>query len=168
MKFQSVKEYFYKLNTIGFILLLVPLVVFIFLYYLPTDRAILIKDWRVDVLLLGMFSLVFILDLTIVQWLWKEKIRKLTKVIELASKMDGYFMASIRRLASYSVCSLLMALGFFLTADQLFTGLFLIVAGFMFLHRPSRNSFCATLNIRGTERDMIRLDLDLYTKNKKA
>ncbi len=168
MKFQSIKEYFYKLNTIGFILLLMPLVAFIFLYYLPVDRELWVPERQQSLALLGIFLALYLVGLTVVNWWFREKMRSMTKVIELARKMDKFSAASIKRMLTYCGFSLLMAVGFFLTSDSLFTGLFLFIALVMLIHWPSRTSFCRGLGLQGGERDMVLHNLDLYQKKRRA
>ncbi len=168
MKFQSIKEYFYKLNTIGFILLLMPMVVFIYLYYLPVERELWVPEREQSWALLAIFLAVYLVGLTVVNWWFREKIRNMTKVIELARKMDKYSAASIRRMITYCGFSMLMALGFFLTSDSLFTAAFLFIGLVMIFHWPSRNSFCRRLDLQGAERDMVLHDLDLIKRKKRA
>ena len=164
MKFLSIKEYFYKLNTIGFILLLLPLGVFIFLYY----RSIAWQPWIVDqqsaFMLIGTFIIIFLVDLTIVHWVWKAKMNKLKTNIELTRKMDGYFVLTMLKMSVYCGCSLLMAIGFFLTQDSMFTGGFILFAIGMVFQWPSPALFCKHLDLRGSEREMVLQNTDMPKK----
>ncbi len=168
MKFRSIKEYFYKLNTIGFILLLLPLVAFIYLYYQPIDRRPIITELQSEIILLSALTIIFLIDLTIVHWVWSAKIQRLQTLSELARKMDGYFSLALFKMASYCGCSLLMAAGFFLTGNSLFTVLFLIIVITLTFQWPSSTSFCRHFDLRGSERDMILNNRDLYQKKKRT
>ena len=85
MHFLSVKEFFYKVNTIGFILLLLPLVVFIFLYYRSIDVETIVADESQTFMLLAIFTGIFIADLTIVHWVWSYRLGKMKLMPELAA-----------------------------------------------------------------------------------
>jgi hypothetical protein len=167
MKFHSIKEYFYKLTTIGFILLLPPFFAFIFLYnYMMTNRPVY-PGQRVEVILLSFGSVIFLLALTTVHWVYYQRLARLKKLIELAGKMDGYYSISVMRMSVYCACGLLAAIGFYLTASSLFTGLFVLVLAIGVLQWPSPSSFCRTLKLRGAERDMIIHGRDILQKKKR-
>lgn len=166
MKFRSVKEYFYKLNTIGFMLLLLPLLAFTILYYQSIDSSPIVVDQETDILLLTSFTIIFLLDLTIVHWVWSAKIKRLKILIELARKMDGYFSLMLFRMGSYCICSFIMAAGFFITGNSLFTGLFLVIIITTVFQWPSSSAFCRHFNLRGGERDMIMKSLDLNLRKR--
>ncbi len=168
MKFQSIKEYFYKLTTIGFILLLLPLVVFIFLYYYLGNQEQAITDQQSEILLLSALVIIFLIILTIVHWLYNVRIRSLKKRIELAMKMDGFYSLTFLKLSTYCTCGLIASVGFYLTANSMFTGLFILIAIAAVIQWPSPSSFCRRMDIRGAERDMVLNNRDLYQKNKRA
>jgi hypothetical protein len=168
MKFHSIKEYFYKLTTIGFILLLPPFSAFIFLYnYMLTHRPVY-PGQRVAAILLAIGSVIFLLALTIVHWVYFERLKRLKKIIELAGKMDGYYSITFMRMCTYCACELLTAVGFYLTASPLFTGMFVLVAATGVLQWPSPSAFCRTLKLRGAERDMIMHGRDLMQKKRRT
>lgn len=164
MNFLSIKEYFYKLNTIGFILLLLPLVAFIWLYYHAIHSQPLITEEPTILMILAAVGIFFLIDITVVRWLSKAKMKRLKSRIELAAKMDGYFWITFLKMAVYCSCSLLMAAGFFMTANSYFTGLFVIVMITLFFQWPTPNSFCRHLDLRGSERDMVINNRDLPKK----
>lgn len=168
MKFQSIKEYFYKLTTIGFILLLLPMVVFIFLYYYLGNHEPVITDQQTQILLLSALVIIFLISLTSVHWLYNARVRRLKKLIELARKMDGFFFLTFLKLSSYCACGLIASVGFYLTANSMFTGLFILIASAAIIQWPSPSSFCRRMDLRGPERDMVLNNRDLYQKNKRA
>ena len=169
MKFLSIKEFFYKLNTIGFILLLVPMSAFIFLFYRPGNLTPMInEETQIDGLLKGAIA-ILLLVLTTVHWLKKIKVRKLKKLIELARKMDGYAEIFLVRMVIYSAYLLMMVLGYYLTSSLLFTGLFMLMVMITFLQWPRRSTFSSLLDLNNNERIMIKTNGDtIQRKNKRT
>ena len=167
MKFQSIKEYFYKLNTIGFILLLIPLALFIFLYYYAIRHNPPVRDEPTAFVLLISFSAIGVIEIITVGLLWNARINKIRKYNELASRMDGYFSLMLLKMAIYCGCFLMMAAGYFLTGNSLFTALFLVVGILLIFQWPSPSSFCRHFNLQGSERDMVIHNRDLYARNRK-
>ena len=168
MKFHSIKEYFYKLTTIGFILLLVPLVVFISLYYyLITHRPVFVGK-QSEIILLSIAVGISLVALTIVHWLFRERLKRLRNQLELARKMDGFFSISVLRMGVYCGCELVAGIGFYLTASSLFTGLFILIVIAGVFQWPAPSTFCRMMALRGAERDMIINNRDLYQKRKRT
>lgn len=168
MKFQSIKEYFYKLTTIGFILLLLPLVVFIFLYYYLNQKEPVIMDRQTEVILLCSIVIIFLIALTSVHWLYNQRVKRLKKLLELARKMEGFFSLTFLKLSTYCTCGLIASVGFYLTANSMFTGLFILIAIAAVIQWPSPSSFCRRMDLRGSERDMVLNNRDIYQKNKRV
>lgn len=164
MNFFSIKEYFYKLNTISFILLLLPLVAFIFLYYRAIQSETLITEESITIMILATVGILFLLDLTIVYLLWKSRIRKLKIRIELAEKMEGYYWLTLIRMAVHGGISLVMAGGFFLTESSYFTYMFGLVMIIILFQWPTPRSFGRQLDLRGSDLDMILNNRDLSRK----
>jgi hypothetical protein len=155
MKFLSIKEYFYKLNTIGFILLLLPLGVFIFLHFRALENAPMMPDLETETTLLTIAIIIFFIDLTIVHLWWRIRLRRLETLLELAKKMDGYYSLTLLKMAVYCSFSLLSALGFFLTGSDWFTGLFILTSALLILQWPTPSAFCRYFTLRNDEREMI-------------
>ncbi len=166
MKFLSIKEYFYKLNTIGFILLLMPMVLFIFLYFRLISHPPIITDKSHVLMLAGSMLGIVAIALTSVHWSNASKIKRLKKVIELANKMDGYFVLSLMKMAVYCVCSLMMAAGLFLTGNSGFTAFFILLLLLVAFQWPSKDSFCKRMGLGRIERDMVMNNRDLYQRNR--
>lgn len=167
MIFFSIREFFYKLNTIGFILLLLPLIVFVYLYLhaIETDPTIMEEGDRT--MLLVLFIFVLLIDLTIVHLLWILRIKKLKGFLELSKKMDGYFVLVLVRSVAYSLACLMMGIGFFLTESIYFTGLFILIILLLMLQWPSAFKFSNQLDLRGSERDMVLNNRDLVRRGAK-
>ena len=161
MNFFSIKEFFYKLNTIGFILLLLPLVVFVLLYTRSIEPGMDADREAQAYSLLGTFIGIIVLLLTIVHWLIQIRLRKMRSFLELAKKMDEYFVLMIVRSSTYTAGLLLLALGFHLTTSMVFTGTFLAIILVVIVQWPRPVVFCRQLDLRGSERDMVLHNRDL-------
>jgi hypothetical protein len=167
MKFLSINEFFYKLNTIGFILLLLPLVTFIFLF-LRTEHGpfYFTEPDGVKGLVIGA-SVIFLAILTIVHLRKKTKVRELKSLIELSRKMDGYGEIFFFRMYLYSFTSFLSVLGFFLTGSSYFTSLLLLIVVVSAGQWPFRSSFCKLLELNRNETEMVLKGSDVVDKKKK-
>lgn len=161
MNFFSIKEFFYKLNTIGFILLLLPLVAFVYLYFRAASSQPAIVDAAESQLLLIVLILILVCDLTIVHLLWRARLNSAKSFQELAKKMDRYFMLVVMRNGAYAIGSLLMAFGYFLTESDYFTGTFLVIMILVVFQWPRAVTFCDHLDLRGSDREMVLDNRDL-------
>lgn len=168
MKFLSIKEYFYKLTTLGFTLLLLPILVFAFLEYRSLFELppVFIENRVMEVVYA--FLIISIVSLTTVHWLYIFQIRKSRSLIEIAKKMDKFYSLSFLKMGAYCASSLLMAIGFLLTANMIFTVAFIVLSLAMVLQWPSRGSFCRWYELRGKEQEIIMTSGDLYKRNKKV
>lgn len=167
MKFLSIKEFFYKLNTIGFILLLLPLMAFVFLYYTPAmAEPVITGEDAINGLAFGL-GITFVANLTIVHWVKLFRVKKLKKLLEISKKMDGYAGIFLFRAINYSIFSLLAALGFYWTESVYFAGLFFFIVLVTAIQWPSRSAFCKLLDVNANERRMIMTNGDTITRSRK-
>ncbi|CAN5258448.1 hypothetical protein BH09BAC3_BH09BAC3_20150 [soil metagenome] len=164
MKFLSIKEYFYKLNTIGFIVLLLPITTFIFLYLVASKDAPILADWEDVRALLIVASVLLVLDLTIVHWVYRVRLEKMKSFLELAKRMDGFYTLTLMRLGAYCGCAIAMGFGYYLTHHHIFTGLFGLMLLITIIQRPTRALFCREFDLTKNEREMIMSGGDLITK----
>jgi hypothetical protein len=164
MKFLSVKEYFYKLNTIGFIVLLLPTTAFAFLHYRSLSVGAPMADIIGVTTNLTAIAIITTADLTIVHLWWALRMKRLRSLIEIARKMDGYYSLTVTKMLVYCFTGMMMAVGFFLTANDWFSGLFVLLALSLVAQWPSRSSFCSQFQLRSDERAMIMENVDFYQK----
>src|SRR4051812_21221616 len=164
MKFLSVKEYFYKLNTIGFIVLLLPLGAFAFLYYRSLSTWPPMADPNGVITNLIGAALIIVADLTIVHLWWIFRMKRLQSLIEISRKMDGYFYMTVTKMIVYCFTCFVMAIGFFLTGSEWFSGLFVALEVALLFQWPSRGSFCSQFSLRSDEKAMIMQNVDFYQK----
>lgn len=168
MNFLSVKEFFYKINTIGFILLLMPVMVFVILHFSTLDTFASINDPRQELTLLVSLGVVILVGLTIVHWLWSIRINRLRGISELARKMDGYFVLVVIRNGAYAAGSLMMGIGYYMTHSPYFTGLVIVMLLALLAQWPSPARFCLDFKLRGADRDLILHNQDLPRKSRKS
>jgi hypothetical protein len=164
MNFFSVKEFFYKLNTLGFILLLLPVLVFLFLHINSFTTLPAIDDKDQSEALLVSLTIVILIGLTIVHLLWQNRMKRLRTLNELARKMDGYFVMVLARHGCYTAALLLLATGFYLTHSIYFTGLFIVLLLALLAQWPGAARFCMQFQLKGSERDLVLHNQDLPRK----
>ncbi len=168
MNFLSVKEFFYKINTIGFILLLMPVMVFVILHFSTLDTFASIYDPGQQLTLLASLGVVVLIGLTIVHWLWSIRINRLRGISELSRKMDGYFVLVVIRNGAYAAGSLMMAVGYYMTHSPYFTGFFIVMLLALLAQWPSPARFCLDFKLRGTDRDLVLHNQDLPRKSRRT
>lgn len=167
MHFLSVKEFFYKVNTIGFILLLLPVIVFLLVHVAALKSFPTIIDARQTNMLLVTTCTAVAFVLTIVKFFWHSRMKLLKAKGELSKKMEGYFVLVAVRNGSYSAALLLLSAGYYVTHSIYFSGAYLVVLLVLLAQWPGPARFCQEFELRSDERDMILHNQDLVVKKKK-
>jgi hypothetical protein len=156
MKFNSVKEYFLKLNNTGYQLMMIPLILFIYFYsqsYFYVSQP-LVKTQLGHYLLLGLIGLSVIV-LTIVQIQTSKMAMQIAKEVGLGIKLEKLGSVLITRMVWKAAITLLMPLGLVATGNQLFSILFGITLAWFFLQWPTPGRVSDLLKLRGDEREMV-------------
>jgi hypothetical protein len=151
MQFISIGQYFYKFYSILLLILLLPIFAFIAVYLALPEVAILLSS---TALLLAMIALVLCSWLTGFTFFAK-KIKSIRNRQGLGLKLEKYFYITIVR---YMLCvtgCLILALGFYLTKDDLVTGFFVANLLALGLLWPTSGKVCNDLKLRGDEREMV-------------
>lgn len=164
MKYNSIREYFYKLHNLLYAIMLVPLLAFVTLYGLMEAGHIegqLKQDKMLNQLLLGVFSFVVITDWGLSFILFQRGIKAARTLGSLGEKLDRYFSFTMFRFVLVMSGSLGLAVGFFLTENQLFT--VMVVASFsvLLLFWPTPSRVCNDLHLKGDEQTLV-----LYKKDR--
>ena len=157
MKFSSIKEYFYKLYNVCYIVTLVPLGVFIYLYMKLQAIEIntIIKDPK-EILIAQVILFVIVAGvLTSVHLVINKKMKGLSKKFGLGDKMDGYYSLSITRILVGALTSLIAGGGLLLTGSEVFSVYFLLILLWMAYHWPIPKRMCVELRLKGDEKEMI-------------
>jgi len=156
MKFNSVKEYFLKLNNTGYQLMMVPLILFIYFYtqsYFLHSQP-LIEPPMGDYLLLILIGL-SVAVLTIVQIKSAKKANRIATEVGLGIKLEKLGTVLIARMVWKAAITLLMPIGLVVTGNQLFSVLFGITLAWFFLQWPTPGRVSELLKLRGDEREMV-------------
>lgn len=167
MNFFSVKEYFYKVNTIGFILLLLPVIVFLYIHVNALQSFPVVTDAGQKNLLLSFVTIFVAVTLTVVNLIWRARIAAMRSLGELSRKMEGYFVLFVMRNGAYAASLLLISSGYYLTHSIYFTGIYFIVLLLIISQWPGPARFCLAFELKGPERDLILHNQDLFRKPRK-
>lgn len=167
MNFFSAKEYFYKVNTIGFILLLLPVIVFLYIHVDALQSFPVVSDLPRKNQLFILISAMVVTILTVVNLLWRSRIDRMRALGELSKKMEGYFVLFVMRNGAYAASLLLISAGYYLTHSIYFTGIYFIVLLLIISQWPGPARFCLAFDLKGPERDLILHNQDLFRKPRK-
>jgi hypothetical protein len=153
MKFASVEEYFYKLQNVLYVLLLIPLLSFIYLFAGHFERFIQLDDKQPIVI--GLLAFIAVVDWIIITLLFRSMVNKISKLVGLNLKLERYYSATLIRYSVSVASCLILALGFYITDSSIFIGLFgmAIISFFVTWPRPAK--VCNDLRLKGDEREMV-------------
>lgn len=157
MKFNSVKEYFYKLNNIGYQAMMVPLICFIYFYTQSFfyDHTPLILDETSQFYLLTGVVFMGLVILTIVQLITYKKAKRISSQVGLGIKLERLGTVLKTQLIGLAGIALLMPLGLVATGHPAFTVAFGIALAIYFLHWPTPARVVRLLKLKGDEREMV-------------
>ncbi len=156
MKYNSVKEYFLKLNNTGYQLMMIPLILFIYFYtqsYFFKSQP-LVGPQRGESLLLIIIGLSVIV-LTIVQIQTRKMALRIAAEVGLGIKLEKLGSVLIARMVWKAVITLTMSLGLVATGNPIFSILFGITMAWFFLQWPTPGRVSDLLKLRGDEREMV-------------
>ncbi len=164
MNFTSLREYFYKLVNRCYLLVLLPLAVFIYIYYQLLSKKIVpyIQDEPLITIILVAIIVLSLVNLTTVYWLSRRRLKKFSTEVGLGNKLDRYFEIIMFRMSACSASSLAMAIGLFLTGSEWFAICFIVVLGWVMLQWPSSRRACRALALKGDEYEMVLFKKDKF------
>ena len=164
MNFISLREYFYKLANRCYLLVLLPLSVFIYIYYQLLSRKIesLTQDELLVTDILAAAVGLSLINLTTVHWLSKRRLKKYAAEIGLGHKLDRYLEIIMLRIGACSASSLLMAIGLLITGSEWFAVVFIVILFWVLLQWPSSRKACRDLRLKGDEYEMVLLKKDKF------
>jgi hypothetical protein len=157
MKFSSIKEYFYKLQSRCYALLLLSLCFMIGFYlikhFIITDFKI--QDEETKFLVRIILPMIGLVELTSVHLLTLFQFQKVRKIPSLGDRLDQCAtLATIRMAVGVTTC-LIMIVGLALTESEMFVALFALCLLFIFLQRLNPDKICNQLQLKGDERQLI-------------
>jgi hypothetical protein len=157
MKFGTVREYFSKLNTVGFQLMMMPLILFIVYYsqwIIQMPELVKFSKETSAVLLIGIVSFCIAM-LVIVQVSTKKKANKIAKEIGLGIKLEKLGSALKSKMIALSSLILLMPLMLLFTDEGYFAIAFGVLSLWYFLQWPTPGRVAQLLKLRGDEKTMV-------------
>jgi hypothetical protein len=158
MKYNSIREYFYKLHNVLYALVLIPLLVFIYVYlefqYREFESLYKDDDFLIRIVVFGLSIVQFVIWI-FTFYTFNKKLKQLRLVESLGERLDQYYKLTTVRFTLVTVGSLMLAAGFYLTEDQVITVLFVTSLGILSLLWPLPSKVCRDLKLRGDERTMV-------------
>jgi hypothetical protein len=157
MNFSSLKEYFYKQYNACLLRMLLPMGVFLLIYYLSLSGMIspyIRAEDLVDFLRYTYLALILI-TLTIVHLEIYRRLKSHTGVVGLGKKLDLYYSVVRMRMKTFLAISLFLATGFFFTGHPWFSIYFACLIGWFLVQWPTPQKVSNQLRLRGDERTMV-------------
>ncbi|MCE7863282.1 MAG: hypothetical protein DYG99_07045 [Bacteroidetes bacterium CHB5] len=157
MKFNSVKEYFFRLNNTGYQLMMVPLLVFI--YHYARVYAFAAGRWIVDAtvvnyLLAGVGAGAFT-TLTVVHFFVRSRATQISKQTGLGIKLELLGSVLMKRFIALALTTLSMPVGLVFTHHLGFTLGFIVLLAWYFLNWPTPAQVSRLLKLKGDEKEMV-------------
>lgn len=158
MKFNSVKEYFYKLQSSGYQLMMVPLIVFI-LYYAKIGIEVVERTLFLDDLNhLWFWSICgsCILCLTTVYLATMRRVRNIALEVSLGERLEKLGDVILLRMKWMAAIALVLPIALYILHDDRLSIMLAIVFAWFFLQWPSPRRIAKMLKLKGDELKMIR------------
>jgi hypothetical protein len=159
MEFISISQYFYKLYNAVLVILLLPILAFITIYF-QYLTAVELQAQSLTILFEVAGAVVFLWILFLL--ISFRKIRSIRNEPGLRAKLEKYFYLTIVRYILISLGSLALAFGFMLTRDDRFTGIFVLNLILAIIIWPKPSRVCRQLRLRGDEREMVYFKKDSF------
>ena len=163
MNFSSLKEYFYKLHNLLYGIVLIPLLAFVVLYWLMQTgniQGVLRQNEYVSQVILVALSVLVLVDWVISVIMFKKGLKATRTLDSLGKKLDRYYLFTIFRFGLVVSGSIGLAIGFYLTENQLFTLLFVSSLALLLLFWPTPSKVCNDLQLKGDERTLVLYKMD--------
>ena len=148
MKFNSVKEYFYKLNNMGYQLMMVPLILFT-LYYsrlIESLSGVVVLSREIASILFFVLCGLNVIVLTLVQVMTARKARMIAREIGLGIKLEKLGTVLSRKMVAISIMVMLMPLALLITGDDYFSIAFVLRHCGFFYSGPHQAGFAGYCN----------------------
>ena len=159
MEFITINQYFYKLYNAVLVILLLPILAFLTIYFQYfTMDTLQAQSLALDARVIGAVALLWVSLLLISA----KKIKTIRSVQGLRSKLEKYFYLTIVRYLLISLGSLILAYGFLITQEDKFTGIFILNFFTAILLWPRPAKVCRQLRLRGDEREMVYFKKDSF------
>jgi hypothetical protein len=157
MNFSSLKEYFYKLYNASMKRVLIPLAVYLAIYYFFLSGMILPVIWedKIVIALLAVYPVVIVVSLTIVHLEVRKLLKAKMDLVGLGNKLDFFYLITKKKMKTMLWVSLFSATGFALTFHPWFNIYFALILVWYFFQWPSPRKASNLLRLKGDEREMV-------------
>lgn len=155
MNFITIGQYFNKLQSALFFLLIIPLLVFISLSFYGMENPV---DPTTEYSVI-LPAIVF-LDWLVATIVFNKKLKSIRKQQGLGAKLGKYFSLTTLRFSMLSAGSIVLAGGLFLTRNDMFTWIFIGGMIFSAILWPTARKVSNDLHLKGAEREMVYFKKD--------
>ena len=158
----NAKEYIRKLINIAYLSIGIPLLFFIWVYLESTAETLI--PMINQEYTLAVFIPIIIFSLLLIIWGYKKYNNSLSeaRMIEpLSDKLVVYQKGTAIRFITYSISSLLISIGFFLTDFQPFAALFGIMIVLFSINNPNARMVVRDLHLVENDKSIILQGLDI-------
>ena len=161
----NAKEYVRKLINIAYLSIGIPLLFFIWVYLESTAETLIPMINQEYTMVV--FIPILIFSLLLILWGSKKYNNSLSeaRLIEpLSNKLVIYQKGTTIRFITYSISSLLISIGFFLTDFQPFAALFGIMIVFFSINNPNARKVVRDLHLVENDKIIVLQGLDIKNK----
>ncbi len=157
MKFGTVREYFSKLYTVGFQLMMIPLILFIaysaqWIIKMPELVKFDKETSKVLFTIMGGLSLIVLIT---VQVITKKKANRIAREVGLGIKLEKLGSVLKVKMTTLSTLIVLMPLMLLFTDENYFAIAFGVLSLWYFLQWPTPGRVSRLLKLRGDEKTMV-------------
>jgi hypothetical protein len=157
MKFNSIKEFFYRLTNSGYQRMMLPLILFT-LYYGQSGfmllEPFLSNEVFMDTILYGVAAITFV-SLTTVQIAFHYKYTSIAKEIGLGLKLEQYGDQALKKMNWIAATAAVVPVVLFVTGDTRLAIIFAVVFVWFFLQWPTPKTVARQLRLKSDERKMV-------------
>ena len=157
MNFSSIKEYFYRLQSRCYALVLLSVMLLIAIYAAQRFANLIFTTNDVQLIFVLKIALpvLAVLELTSVHLVAYLKLKKTRKLKGMGERLDEYAsLLTLKMIAGVSA-SFFMLAGLAFTADQLFIVFFALALLSILFQRPTPSRLSKQLKLKGDERELI-------------
>lgn len=157
MKFGTVREYFSKLYTMGFQLMMLPIILFIVYYsqwIIKIPQPVKFDQETSNTLFIIM-SCLSITVLVIIQLITKTKANRIAREVGLGIKLEKMGSVLSAKMVTLSILILVMPLLLLFTDENYFALAFGVLSLWYFLQWPTPGRIARLLKLRGDEKTMV-------------
>lgn len=156
MRYNSITEYFSRLQNITLIIYFSGILLFMLLFYLTMTKVIVpvMSMEEGSIILYVLIGAAFI-EASLVAVLTRIMLSKTITKASLGERMDDYVKVNLIRAAMLMSGSLMLTLNVYLFNWEWLLMVYCIYLLFFLLFWPSRHRLCADLKLKPSERDVI-------------